>query len=192
VTATPAPQPLRSLAFAAEEPVIQSHPLLDGVPVPRFAETDRWRFDAIRRPANIAPCGWVVVYNGFDAAWNLRVREIIMSMLNPRHPALEARGIDIGRDPYAPNTLPGVISELRELARWANAYGLPAEIGSWSSEDSPAHFRPRPRTDRHLHQDTAHALIVARSTALGAGSRCLDRSATLPRFWDSLTSSSGR
>ncbi|MGV4923835.1 integrase [Streptomyces sp. BHT-5-2] len=121
--------------FAQDEPVLQGRPLLPGVEIPPFGRTDRWLFEAQRRPANVAPSGWIAVFDGFPRQWNLRVREISMSVLNPQHPALLKTGVCLDRDPYQPGTVMGMLSELRVLIEWVREAGLSLHPAHWTSND---------------------------------------------------------
>ncbi|MET9079001.1 integrase [Streptomyces sp. NPDC004232] len=121
--------------FRQDEPVLQGRPLLPRAEVPCFGRTDRWPFEAQRRPANVAPSSWVAVFDNFSSQWNLRVREISMAVLNPRHPALIAAGVCLDREPYQPGTLTGLLSELRVLIDWAREAGLSLHPAHWTSSD---------------------------------------------------------
>ena len=71
------PQPQPHPLFRADEPVIQSHPLLPGAVSPVFGRTDRWDFNGvIRRPANQDRASWRILFHGFDETWSLRAREM--------------------------------------------------------------------------------------------------------------------
>ncbi|MFJ6623092.1 integrase [Kitasatospora sp. NPDC091335] len=134
-TALPAssasPAPLASAIFAADEPVLQSHPLTAGVPVPVFGDTSRWPMIATPRAANMAAAAWVVPLPNHDPVWNLRGREVAMAMLNPQHPAVLERGINVARRPYSPLTVYAQISTLRLLATWAQSQGMSSDISGW-------------------------------------------------------------
>ncbi|MFF3460538.1 integrase [Streptomyces sp. NPDC002730] len=124
-----------SEVFGQDEPVLQGRPLLPGVEIPPFGRTDRWPFEAQRRPANVAPSGWIAVFDSFPKEWNLRAREISIAVLNPQHPALAEIGVDLDRDPYQPGTVIGVLSELRVLIEWAREAGLGLHPAAWTSSD---------------------------------------------------------
>ncbi|MGW3060695.1 integrase [Streptomyces goshikiensis] len=124
-----------SEVFGQDEPVLQGRPLLPGVEVPPFGRTDRWPFEAQRRPANVAPSGWIAVFDSFPKEWNLRAREISIAVLNPPHPALVEIGVALDRDPYQPGTVIGMLSELRILIEWAREAGLGLHPAAWTSSD---------------------------------------------------------
>ncbi|MFG3000290.1 integrase [Streptomyces sp. NPDC048340] len=121
--------------FDQDEPVLQGRPLLPGVEIPPFGRTDRWPFEAQRRPANIAPSGWVAVFDSFPREWNLRAREISMAVLNPQHPALVKIGASLDRDLFQPGTVNGVLSGLRVLIEWAREAGLGLHPAGWTGID---------------------------------------------------------
>ncbi|MEU9286223.1 hypothetical protein AB0D57_16250 [Streptomyces sp. NPDC048275] len=124
-----------SEVFRQDEPVLQGRPLLPGVEVPCFGRTDRWPFEAQRRPANVTPSGWLAVFDSFPKQWNLRAREISMAVLNPQHPALIEAGVCLDREPYQPGTVTGLLSELRTLIDWAREAGLSLHPAHWTSSD---------------------------------------------------------
>ena len=89
----PCAQP--SSVFDAQEPVIQSHPLLAEAPVPQFGDTEQWNLNGVvRRPARLPACAWTLVFSRelAEPSWNLLAREISMIMLNPRHPSVTPPG----------------------------------------------------------------------------------------------------
>ncbi|MEU7261687.1 integrase [Streptomyces rimosus] len=135
---------VRSL-FGDNEPVLQSHPLLDEArdgtaAMPRFGDTGVWDFnDVIRRPPNLQRCQWKVQFSGelADPAWNLLAREVFMAMTNPQHEALQDIGVHLGDDRADIGTLIQTASKLRRLIAWGKEKGL----------DRPAEW-----THRDLHQ----------------------------------------
>jgi hypothetical protein len=134
MTGQPQPQP-RPL-FRDDEPVIQTHPLQPGAVSPQFGRTDCWDFNGVvRRPANQYGSNWRALFHDFDEVWNLRAREMAMIWLNPRHPAVLARGVHLQPMPKNPHTVRMRISHLRGLSGWAASAGLPDEISAWRSHD---------------------------------------------------------
>ncbi|MFT9790048.1 integrase [Streptomyces rhizosphaericola] len=131
--------------FGDDEPVLQSHPLLDGArdgttAMPRFSDTGVWDFnDAVRRPPNLPRCQWKVQFSGelADPAWNLLAREVFMAMANPQHEALQDNGVHLGDDRADIGTLIQTASKLRQLIAWGKERG----------RDRPAKW-----THRDLHQ----------------------------------------
>jgi hypothetical protein len=129
------PGALPSRAFADDEPVLQTHPLIDGVPVPVFGETTAWAMHATRRPANKAPSNWVVKFGALDPVWNLRARELVMAMLNPEHPAVLGAGVHLGARPSEISTVKTIAQQLGRLASWAADRGMPPDLGDWHDDD---------------------------------------------------------
>ncbi|MBK3584763.1 integrase [Streptomyces sp. MBT57] len=131
---TPLPQfpaPLASSAFAADEPVLQSHPLIAGVPVPVFGDVARWTMVATPRPKNVGAYAWGITMPDVDGVWNLRGREVAMAMLNPQHPALQERGIGLARRPYDPRGVDTSTGTMRGLATWAHEQGISSDLADW-------------------------------------------------------------
>lgn len=137
--------PLPSGRFADTEPVLQSHPLLEGETVTVFGRTDQWPFTATRRPANVSPSAWRANFTGLNPVWNLRTRECAMALLNPAHPMVLAAGVNLGDKPASCSTLFHHVELLRRLAAWATAKELSPELGRWSDDDARGwidHHRP--------------------------------------------------
>ena len=131
--------PLASGLFADDEPVLQSTPLLAGVEIPQFADTSSWSLRSVRRPANVAPSAWNINFTGVaEAAWNLRAREIGMALLNPTHPAVTARLLNLRARPAQGRSVRAIIQRLGTLATWAADHGLPPELSCWQDHDSRA------------------------------------------------------
>ena len=134
--------PLTSTLFGHDEPVLQSHPLLDGVEIPRFGDTDVWPMNAVRKPANLPWGNWRLNLNFLEPVWNLRTREIAMAMLNPEHPGVLAAGLHLGR-PADPRTVCGLGYRIQALADWAKTNGLPTALTDWQSDDVKAFIAQR-------------------------------------------------
>jgi hypothetical protein len=127
-----------SSVFDAQEPVMQSHPLLAEAPVPRFGDTEQWNLNGVvRRPARLPACAWTLVFSHelAEPSWNLLAREISMIMLNPRHPSVTAAGLSLKPAPAHPTTVINELSQLRQLVRLAEANGLPPHPMSWHDND---------------------------------------------------------
>ncbi len=135
------PRPRRGTAgFPGTEPVLQSHPLLEGAAtrMPLFGDTGEWDFNGVvRRPARLPPCGWKLRFNHALAtpAWNLLARETMIIMANPRHPVVLAAGLSLKARPYSPVTLTYEISHLRALAAWGDSHSLPEHLADWDMAD---------------------------------------------------------
>ena len=134
--------PVPSAVFAPGEPVLQSHPLLDTVKVPRFGDTDTWPMSAVRKPANLPWGNWRLNLHFLEPVWNLRMREVAMAMLNPEHPAVVAAGLHLG-EPADPRTVCGLSYRMNALAVWARDNGLPAELTDWQPDDVKAFIGER-------------------------------------------------
>ncbi|MCX4598099.1 hypothetical protein OG819_53975 [Streptomyces sp. NBC_01549] len=160
--APPAPE---SKLFRPDEPVLQGRPLRSGIEVPAFGRSDRWPFDAVRRPANVAPAHWVAIFKLFPGEWNMRIRELLMVVLNPQHPALLDTGVDLGRDPMDLRTMPKFLSGFRTLIAWTTQESLGPHPLAWTSSDmhrfltskedadrSPASLRLYAKSVRLLHK----------------------------------------
>jgi hypothetical protein len=130
--------PLSSSVFADDEPVLQSHPLIDGVEVPVFGRTDMWSFVATRKPANVSTSAWRAYFADLEGVWNLRAREVAMVLLNPRHPAVLAAGVNRKGRPASVSTVFHTMFLLRHLAAWAAQRGLSADLAQWQDDDMRA------------------------------------------------------
>ncbi|MEV0712716.1 hypothetical protein [Nocardia aurea] len=131
-------RPQLSSIFAANEPVVQSHPLLSDAAVPRFGDTGQWNLNGvIRRPARLPACAWTLVFSAelVEPSWNLLAREVAMIMLNPRHPSVTAAGISLKPGPTHPSTVIRELSQLRQLVRIAETHGLSRQISAWNDND---------------------------------------------------------
>ncbi|MFG2671559.1 integrase [Streptomyces sp. NPDC048445] len=123
----PLPHPRTTSAFADDEPVLASHPLLPGAHSPLFGNSENWDFNgALRRPANLTP-----------GAWKLRAREVAMIALNPRHRLVLSSGIPAPRRPNDPRSVVLTLGAMRNLAAWAAERGLSPDLTTWR--------------DHHLH-----------------------------------------
>ncbi|MFF4012754.1 hypothetical protein [Streptomyces sp. NPDC001717] len=130
------PLPKSRSVFRDDEPVVQSHPLLPGANPPRFGEASCWDFNnVIHRPPNQDRANRRIHLHGLAPAWNLLAREMAMTWLNPRHPALLARGIHLRANPYEVNTIRLRISHLHTLAAFGASQHLPHDITRWGDED---------------------------------------------------------
>ncbi len=133
VPSTAAPRPFSAL-FVDDEPVLQSHPLLEGIPVALFGQTGEWLYDAHPRPANLPPSDWKSTLPP-DPVWNLRVRELLMIMLNPEHPALLATGHRLAaRRPCKIQTAVWLARRVNRLASRTLEQGLPRDLGLWDGD----------------------------------------------------------
>ncbi len=129
--------------FRDEEPVLQSHSLLEparrlDAPVPRFGDTTCWDFNGVvRRPANRAPCAWRIQFSAEleDPAWNLLAREVLMGFANPQHEALHDTGVHLGSRPANVATLIHHASALRRLIAWGARDGLLTRPDQWRVVD---------------------------------------------------------
>jgi hypothetical protein len=127
-----------SSLFDAQEPVMQSHPLLAQAPVPQFGDTEEWNLNGVvRRPARLPACAWTLAFSRelAEPSWNLLAREVSMIMLNPRHPSVTAAGLSLKPAPAHPTTVISELSQLRQLARLAEANGLPSHVTSWHDNE---------------------------------------------------------
>ncbi|MFC9797801.1 integrase [Streptomyces bacillaris] len=169
--------PLPSAVFDDDEPVLQSHPLLEGVEVPRFGQIGVWRFDAVRKPANISAAMWMTRFAGLDPVWNLRARETLMAVLNPAHPKVLEAGAHLRQKIAAPQTAYHHNEYLRQLARWAGEQGLPSDLGLWQSDDLKAWIAKRRSeiTPITLSKYVAHVrLLVSLNGMLTGGGLARD------------------
>ncbi|MFJ5882617.1 integrase [Kitasatospora cineracea] len=130
------PARLASAFFADNEPVLQSFPLIEDIAVPVFGNSRLWPCHAYRKPANLAPSMWVVNVGIDDPVWNLRVREMVMAMFNPTHPAVQAAGVSLRPDPANPSTCLQLALKLHDLAKWAAETGLPSDLGQWETDSA--------------------------------------------------------
>jgi hypothetical protein len=53
-----------SNGFAADEPILGSHPLVTDAQVPQFGNTEEWNLNGvIRRPARLHAAAWTLVFS---------------------------------------------------------------------------------------------------------------------------------
>jgi len=139
------PLPDRQGIFRPEEPVIQSHPLLNGAVSPRFGETQEWDFNGVvRRPANRQPQHMKTSFGGLSDLRNLLAREMAMIWLNPGNPAVLAHNLHLRPQPSTIGTARAHVWQLRTLFTWADAMRLP---------DNPADWHPGQLRDYLAHRD---------------------------------------
>ncbi|WP_329438258.1 hypothetical protein [Streptomyces canus] len=130
--------------FRDDEPVIQSHPVLEGACPPIFGNTGYWDLNGIVRKApNLAAAGFRVIFRELDPQWNLLAREMAMIWFNPRHPAVLARGLHLPPDPVAPHTVSQRIGHLRALHAYGVSRQLPPWVGDWSDDDFKTYIEHR-------------------------------------------------
>ncbi|MGX9228945.1 hypothetical protein ACWV95_27480 [Streptomyces albus] len=163
--------------FRDDEPVVQSHPLLEGARPPLFGQTACWDLNGIVRKApNLAAAGFRVIFGELDPQWNLLAREMAMIWFNPRHPAVLARGLHLPPDPIAPHTVSQRIGNLRALQAYGSWRQLPQWVGDWSDDDFKTYIEHRcgqgeaASAIRHVH--VIKTLHRFRGTLAGGG---LDR-----------------
>lgn len=123
--------------FEDDEPIIRSHPLLDGADVPVFGNVTRWDLNGvIRRPANLPAAGWKLTFTDelADPYWNALARELSMIQFNPRHPAVIAAGLSLRPRPAQPTTVILGLSRLRSLQRWAVEHAMPP-LAAWGEPE---------------------------------------------------------
>ena len=126
---------LHSDTFLNEERVLQSVPLVPGRFVQHFGQTDTWDLNAWERNANLSPSGHRLRFHTASPAWNLRLREIAMVMLNPCHPQVRHAGIFLPMAPSAVSTIRSVVEALRNLADWAHEEGLNEQPATWTERE---------------------------------------------------------
>jgi hypothetical protein len=162
------PPPVSAL-FKEDEAVLESHALLPGIAPPQFGQRDQWEFHAHPRPANVLRGDWKAVFDSADPVWNLRIRELLMIMLNPEHPAV------IARSPHRATRKPCKViyaiqigRTVRQLSDWARQQALPSDLRFWDAdiarayiEQCRARLRPKSLTMqvlmvRKLHQLGPH------------------------------------
>jgi hypothetical protein len=130
------PLPRRRGIFRPDEPVIQSHPLLDGAISPRFGQTQVWDFnDVVRRPANRQRQAMRISFGGLSEVRNLLAREMAMIWLNPRHPAVLARDLHLRPTPHTVGTARARVWQLGNLFAWADTVGLPDDPADWAPQE---------------------------------------------------------
>jgi integrase len=130
--------------FRDDEPVIQSHPVLEGACPPLFGNTGCWDLNGIvRRAPNLAAAGFRVIFRELGPQWNLLAREMAMIWFNPRHPAVLARGLHLPPDPVAPHTVSQRIGHLRALHAYGVSRQLAPWVGDWSDDDFKTYIEHR-------------------------------------------------
>ncbi|MDD9380414.1 integrase [Streptomyces sp. ZAF1911] len=168
----------RSL-FRPDEPVVQSHPLLPAarrsqVRMPLFGDSEFMDFNGVvRRPANRNRSWWKIRLVGVlaDEPWNLLAREMIITLANPGHEALQAAGLHLGFDPWDIGSINLEISCLRGVITWAREDGLPEDPSRWNEADLRRRIKAlkrgvKPRTL------TRHVSFVQRMAALSPALSC--------------------
>jgi len=126
---------LHSDIFLNTEPVLQSVHLVPGRFVQHFGQTDMWDLNAWERNANLSPSSHRLRFHTAWPAWNLRLREIAMVMLNPCHPQVRHAGIFLPMAPAAVSTIRSVVEALRILAAWAHEESLSEDLSTWTEGD---------------------------------------------------------
>ncbi|MEU9087468.1 integrase [Streptomyces sp. NPDC048357] len=129
--------------FRADEPIVQSRPLLPQARrpearVPLFGDTEVLDFNSVvHKPANRHPSWWKTRLAGdlAEPRWNLLAREVVMILANPQHEQLQASGLHFGFDPWDIGTINLNMSCLRGLIEWARKDGLPDDPAYWSEAD---------------------------------------------------------
>ncbi|MFC9251763.1 integrase [Amycolatopsis thailandensis] len=166
----PAKHRLPQSAFALDEPVIQSHPLLADAVSPRFGQNDVWDFnDVVRRNANLPECAWRARFNKAldDPQWNLTARELAMVMANPRHEAVIDARVHLPPTPFDLGTIISSLSYLRLLARWAQDNGLPAQLRDWSETDLRRYITSRRSSGLTAGTVKNHIMLLKRLHEIG-------------------------
>ncbi|MFE1197245.1 hypothetical protein ACFW6E_31520 [Streptomyces olivaceoviridis] len=116
--------------FTAANGLLEQHQDL----VPLFGERERWSGSCLRRPSNVIPGNWRIVFPTFDAAWNLRAREIAFALLNPTHPVLRTAGVFRPAQPAHLSTVRQLIERLGVLGRWSIAHNQPSHLPHWTDD----------------------------------------------------------
>ncbi|SFB64670.1 hypothetical protein SAMN05216266_1466 [Amycolatopsis marina] len=125
-----------SALIGADEPVFGvGHQLREGAAVPAFGQRRTWSFECIRRPSNVRPAGWKVNFTEIDSTWNLRIREICFSMLNPTHKIIRDAGIALTAEPSAYLSVRKCAYRLGSLAVWALDNQMPVHLAAWDEDD---------------------------------------------------------
>ncbi|MGW3240343.1 hypothetical protein [Streptomyces olivaceus] len=138
--------PIPRAAFGDDQPVftaanglLEQHQDL----VPLFGERGRWSGSCLRRPSNVIPGNWRIVFPTFDAAWNLRAREVAFALLNPTHPVLRNAGVFRPAQPSHLSTVRQLIERLGVLGRWAIAHNQPCHLQHWTDDTLTAFMASR-------------------------------------------------
>jgi hypothetical protein len=138
-TAAALPGPASAL-FAQDEPVLQSHCLLPGIAVPAFGHRGRWKYHAHERPENIAPSMWQSTFPQ-DLTWGLRIRELLMVMLNPEHPAVLACAARLAtRRPCKVSYAIKLGWVAGQVAGWALENAVPSDLRLWDTTLAQAYI----------------------------------------------------
>ncbi|MCL7369590.1 hypothetical protein [Streptomyces ardesiacus] len=175
--------------------------LVDRVPVPRFGERERWSGACLRRPSNVTPGNWRIVFPTFGPVWNARAREVAFGLLNPTHPVLRASGVFRSAQPARLSTVRQLVQRLSVLGRWAQSESLP-DLPHWDQEMLAAFVAFRLRTGIHRERSlipyqsmfmalydlhpvlTAGGLVIDPSLAITAKSVAAAQTATIdPTVW---------
>ncbi|WP_404974633.1 hypothetical protein [[Kitasatospora] papulosa] len=172
------PLPSAQSIFREDEPVIQSHPTLEGSTSPLFGNTICWDINGVvHKPPNLHAAGYRVLFRGLSPEWNLLARELGMIWFNPRHPAVLAHGLHLPPGPLTPTTVSQRAGHLRALAAYGVAEQLPPSLTDWSDDDFKSYIAHR----CELGDDssaTGHVHVIKALTrfrhALACGGRARD------------------
>lgn len=108
----------------AETLVLQHRHLEHDYPVPVFGETKRWDLRSLGWNPAAGRNSAVLLFDRFDNEWNLRAREIAITLLNPVHSTIRRRGVHLSAQPVHVKTIRTKLDGLRHFADW-HANNLP-------------------------------------------------------------------
>ena len=119
-------QPLRAAAepgrgsdfWSAKVPVLQHRHLEHDHPVPVFGETNRWDLRSLGWNPAAGRHSTVLLFDRFYGEWNLRARELAMTLLNPVHSVVRRHGIFLPAQPIHVKTIRAKLDGLRRFANW--------------------------------------------------------------------------
>lgn len=119
-------QPLRTDAepgcdsdyWDAEAPVLQNRHLEHDHPVPVFGEATRWDLRSLGWNPAAGRHSTVLLFDRFEGEWNLRARELAMTLLNPVHRNVRRQGVFLPAQPVHVRTIRAKLNGLRLFAAW--------------------------------------------------------------------------
>src|SRR5690625_2893290 len=102
----------------AEAAVLQHRHLEHDHPVPVFGETNPWDLRSLGWNPAAGRHSTVLLFDRFDGEWNLRARELAMTLLNPVHSVVRRHGIFLPAQPAHVKTIRAKLNGLRRFATW--------------------------------------------------------------------------
>lgn len=139
-------------------PVLQHRHLEHDLPVPVFGESKRWDLRSMGWNPAAGRHSAVLLFDRFDAEWNLRARELAIAQLNPVHSIVRRKRIHLSAQPVHVKTIRAKLDGLRRFAAWHSE-----NLG-----EIPLRELRQTDLDRFLIDAKAHAATSAVTSAVSA------------------------